>query len=75
MKELPAPSFYEWLILFKDVDRPVGDLAQDALQDPDFPKHGSFEEIFDHLQSRRASRDALETFRGAYTYYKLDVRP
>lgn len=75
MRDLPAPSFYEWLILFKGVDRPIGDLAQDVLQDPDFPKHGSFEEIFDCLQSRCASRVALETFCDAYTYYKLDVRP
>lgn len=39
MKKTPALSFYEWLVLFRDVDRPIGDLAQDALRDPDFPKH------------------------------------
>lgn len=72
MKKSLALSFYEWLVLFKGVDRPIGDLAQDALRDPDFPKHKNFEEIRDHLQAKHASQEALKTLDDSYVYYKLD---
>ena len=72
MKKSLALSFYEWLVLFRDVDRPTGDLGQDALRDPDFPRQGGFEEIRDHLQAKHASQEALKTFDDSYVYYKLD---
>ncbi|MFC2738961.1 MAG: sterile alpha motif-like domain-containing protein [Prevotella sp.] len=72
LKKTPALSFYEWLVLFRGVDRPIGDLAQDALRDPDFPKHKNFEEIRDHLQAKHASQEALKTLDDSYVYYKLD---
>lgn len=72
LKKSPALSFYEWLVLFRGVDRPIGDLAQDALRDPDFPKHKNFEEIRNHLQAKHASPEALKTLDDSYVYYKLD---
>lgn len=58
--------------MFRGVDRPIGDLAQDALRDPDFPKHKNFKEIRDHLQAKHASQEALKTLDDSYVYYKLD---
>ena len=72
MKKSLALSFYEWLVLFRDVDRPIGDLAQDALRDPDFPRQGGFEKIHSYLQAKHASQEALKTLDDSYVYYKLD---
>ena len=72
MKKTPALSFYEWLVLFRGVDRPIGDLAQEALRDPDFHKHKNFEEIRYNLQAKHASQEALKTLDDSYVYYKLD---
>lgn len=72
MKKSPALSFYEWLVLFRGVDRPIGDLAQDALRDPDFPRRGGFEKIHSYLKAKHASQEALKTFYDSYEYYKLD---
>lgn len=66
-------SFYEWIILFKEVDRPIGDLAKDILADPSFPKKETeHDPIEEHLNSKRACWEAIEAFNKAYAYYQLD---
>lgn len=62
-------TFKTWLANFKEVDLPIGDLAKDILGDEEFPDDDYFGDILDHLQSRRACPEAIETFSTVWNFY------
>lgn len=65
-------SFYDWLLKFKDVDLPIGDLEHDVEFDKDFPKESKdLEEIIHHLNLVGAQQAAIETAEQAFEYYRV----
>lgn len=49
--ENPLP-FLAWLLLQRERDDPIGDLANDALRDPDFPKLGNLVNYLVYVTSK-----------------------
>jgi hypothetical protein len=77
-KERPW-TFKTWILNFKGVDLPIGDLADDIARDPDFPEEDYFGEILDHISAKSHENSVIqETFVLAWSYYlasKDDSRP
>lgn len=70
-KELASgANFWEWLIANEGRDDPVGDLAGDAIDDPEFPKDAKhFQELFLYLERVGGSWQALGAVKDAWTEY------
>ena len=69
-------TFKSWIVQFKDVDLPIGDLAQDVLRDADFPNEDYFGEILEHIESKsKCSPVVVETFVLAWNYYLASKDP
>ena len=66
-------TFYNWVILFKDVDRPIGDLAKDILKASDFPVTGTHNDIKNWILNAHLPHGALRAFEEAWEYYKVDA--
>ena len=69
-------TFKEWVLHFKDVDRPIGDLATDISKDPEFPIENNKELIRDYLSDKAQPAivlQVLETFDNAWSYYEKDI--
>ncbi len=63
-------TFKTWITHFKNVDLPIGDLANDILKDNDFPDEDYFSEIWEHISLKcKGDPDVLETFALAWNYY------
>lgn len=62
-------TFKTWISNFKDVNLPIGDLAEDIINDPDFPNSDYFAEIYEHLHSKGTKEIVIETFVSAWNYY------
>lgn len=62
-------SFKNWISNFKNVDLPIGDLANDIANDKIFPSTSDKQEIYSYLRKKRACNEALETFEHAWNYY------
>lgn len=45
-------SYYHYLMGFLQTDSPVGDIARDIRIDPNFPKHGRRQEMFEYLDNQ-----------------------
>ena len=72
-------TFKTWILNFRGVDLPIGDLATDIAGDPDFPEGDYFGELLSHI-SEKSHDDAviIETFVLAWGYYlasRDDSRP
>ncbi|MUV40613.1 YozE family protein [Levilactobacillus brevis] len=66
-------SFYDWLLKFKEVDLPIGDLAKDAEKDDTFPKESvEWNEIEKHL-SPRANESVMDVAQNDFNYYSADM--
>ncbi len=64
-------QFKTWLSLQKDRDDPVGDLARDAIQDPNRPlKLGDWREYLGNVGEAGACDGALTAFERAKTEYE-----
>ncbi len=72
MYEIPW-TFKSWIANFKGVDLPIGDLAKDILEDPDFPEDDDFGEIFDHLRSKRVHYTVLNIFLDVWQFYRASI--
>lgn len=69
-KEIPW-TFKTWILNFKGVDLPIGDLAADIAGDPDFPEKDYFEEILGHISAKcKGDSVIVETFVLAWSYYQ-----
>lgn len=64
-----ANSFKTWILKFKNVDLPIGDLANDISHDKNFPNIANKQEIYNYLVSKHACDEAIETFEHAWEYY------
>jgi uncharacterized protein YozE (UPF0346 family) len=65
-------TFKDWLKEFKEVDRPIGDLAKDVLNDPDFPETNKHKEIYDYLECVKwADYQVLSVFENCWKAYKM----
>ncbi len=68
-KDVPW-TFKTWILNFRGVDLPIGDLAEDIFKDPDFPDEDYFDDILQHLlQKSRGNSNIVETFVLAWSYY------
>ncbi|WP_421000552.1 YozE family protein [Carnobacterium maltaromaticum] len=68
-------KFKKWLVNFKDVDSPLGDLAKEVADDKEFPNNiNSLESLSNYLHSHNATNNALEAAKNAYIYYALDEK-
>lgn len=62
-------TFKTWILNFTEVDLPIGDLARDISNDGDFPDSDSFSEMFEYLQRRHASENALDALVTVWNFY------
>lgn len=71
MKPTEIPwTFKTWIANFKDVDLPIGDLAQDILKDSDFPEDDHFGTIHEHITSKAKHDAVIETFVTVWNFYQ-----
>lgn len=76
MSEQIPWTFKTWIIRFKGVDLPIGDLADDIAKDESFPDEDYFLEIWEHISSKCGhDPDILETFSLAWNYYLASKDP
>ncbi len=68
-------NFKDWLMHFKDVDRPIGDLANDIANDKYFPNTSDKKEVLAHLEHNNAMDAVIDTFEYVYAFYKEDTKP
>jgi uncharacterized protein YozE (UPF0346 family) len=62
-------TFKEWIVLFKGVNQPIGDLAADVEADANFPETTEYGPIHAYLASK-ASQRVLDVFDECYAFYK-----
>lgn len=69
-------TFKTWIIRFRGVDLPIGDLANDIAKDESFPDEDYFLEIWEHISNKCGQDpDILETFSLAWSYYLASKDP
>lgn len=69
-------TFKTWIIRFRGVDLPIGDLADDIAKDESFPDEDYFLEIWEHISNKCGQDpDILETFSLAWNYYLASKDP
>ena len=62
-------TFKTWILKFKGVDLPIGDLANDVSEDSNFPDDDDLSEIYDYLISKHATEPVLDTFVTSWNFY------
>lgn len=63
-------DFYNWLMRFKDVSLPVGDVAREIRSDRSFPKGNlDWETLEKYIKSVNPQNPELEIVRNAFNYY------
>jgi len=67
-------NFKEWLMHFKNVNLPIGDLAKEIERDENFPNTSDKEIILEHLESHNAMDGVINTFEYVYAFYKEDKK-
>ena len=66
-------TFYDWLLKFKEIDLPIGDLAKEIELDSSFPKKiDNWNELESHLSTGSHWR-ILEVAQNAFNYYSADM--
>ena len=68
---MQMPTFKEWLNEFKEVDRPIGDLAKDILNDLDFPDTDNKNKILSYLELKNVDPIVIGTFKDVWEAYKM----
>ena len=63
-------SFKKWIVKFKDVDNPIGDLASDINEDSAFPESCTLQEAISYLKNRRAISEAIEVLEIMWPVYQ-----
>lgn len=62
-------NFKSWILKFKDVNLPIGDLAREIYPDSNFPTTSDKQEIYNYLKNTNACDEILEIFDHAFDYY------
>lgn len=65
-------TFKKFILHFRDVDLPIGDLARDIENDLHFPDSNNQEELFQYLRNSSACQAAMITFENAFKYYSSE---
>lgn len=66
-------NFKRWILGFKKVNSPIGDLARDIALDSNFPSTNNRQELIDYLQDQGACTSAVNVLESAYdNYLKLN---
>lgn len=64
-------TFRDWLLKFRGVDLPIGDLAVHAAYDKRFPNTRDYDVVHYYLiYEVKASTEVMMAFEAAYDYYK-----
>lgn len=63
-------TFKTWIVRFKDVDLPIGDLANDILRDSEFPDEDDFGVILEHIYDKTRDSEVIEAFALAWNFYQ-----
>ncbi|MBT2600913.1 MULTISPECIES: YozE family protein [unclassified Oceanobacillus] len=66
-------TFKNWIIKFKDVNLPIGDLAKDIDSDKHFPDTKDHDTMLEYLEKRNAYHLAIETFERSYRFYQEEI--
>lgn len=66
----PIPwTFKTWLANFREVDLPIGDLAKEFLDNPDFPADESFGIIYEFICDQTEDTRKIEVFVQVWNFY------
>lgn len=64
-------NFYDWILRFKEVNLPIGDLARDIDADQHFPKNlTAWDELQIHINA--TSGPVYETAKNAFAYFQME---
>lgn len=64
-------TFQTWIENFRDVDLPIGDLARDIAEDPEFPIEDSFAIIHEYICGKAKHPSIIETFVLVWNFYQV----
>lgn len=67
-KEVPW-SFEKWILNFKDVNLPIGDLARYIIANPKFPSGDYLNDDIDYLKEHKAPSALIPTLCEVWVYY------
>lgn len=68
--EIVELSFYDWLLNFKDINLPIGDLARDVQADTNFPKKSKSKNvIIKYLENNGAIPRVIEVADETFDFY------
>lgn len=70
VKQIPW-TFKTWLANFKGVDLPIGDLADNFLEDPNFPDSDDYYALRRFILEKKYDEAVLDAFRVSWKFYKL----
>jgi uncharacterized protein YozE (UPF0346 family) len=65
-------TFFQWLLNVSGQDSPIGDFANDVMEDIDWPNGNSLEIFINYLEERSASKEAVLACRRAWHYYQKE---
>jgi hypothetical protein len=73
-KSNEPPSFTDWLATKIGEESPVGDLAEDAKRDKDFPEmFSSYLDLLGHLNTHGSCHEAIEAAKYAWMRWRSDT--
>jgi uncharacterized protein YozE (UPF0346 family) len=62
-------TFKQFLCGKRKENSPIGDLARDVRDDPNFPKYRKGKDYIAYLESKNASYEAIQAFKEAWLRY------
>jgi len=69
LNEIPW-TFKTWIANFKNVDLPIGDLADDISRDPAFPDSEDYSVLRSYIVRKQQHPAVLETFETVWKFYQ-----
>lgn len=62
-------TYKEWILKFKGVDLPIGDIVDDISVDENFPNVKDYETILGYLETNPTSDSFMRVFEYSYKMY------
>ncbi|MED2140225.1 YozE family protein [Bacillus thuringiensis] len=62
-------TYKEWLLKFKGVDLPIGDIAMDVELDDNFPNTKDYESIREYLETNPTSDSFMRVFEYSFKMF------
>ena len=66
-------TFKDWLMRFRNVDLPIGDLANDVASDPEFPDSQDYDRLHNYFSSK--GKHVIDAFIPVWQFYRSSTRP